>query len=173
MHLYRPVQHQLSAYCRVITADEDEALDLVQETLIKAFEHFDRLREPAAFKFFLIGIARNCHRKQQRRSKFQAKPSHWVSDNLHQKPDSVELQPDIQLMRDCIGRLNAEQREVVLAFHILGFSLKEIAKDLQITEAAVKNRLVRGREKLRRWLSDQESSQAHRISANPLKSSTK
>ncbi len=173
MKLYAPVQRQLSAYCRVITRSEEEALDLVQETLTKAFESFDTLREPSAFQFFLIGIARNCYRKQQRRSKFFGKPTEVKAVNVEVAPDSVEMQHDIQLIRECISRLNAEQREVILLFHILGFSIKEIAVNLNITEAAVKNRLARGREKLRKLLSDNESILTHRISANPIKTLTK
>ena len=173
MKLYTPVQRQLSAYCRVITGSEEEALDLVQETLTKAFESFDTLREQAAFQFFLIGIARNCYRKQQRRLKFFGKSTEMKTGSVEIAPDSVEMQHDIQLIRECIAGLNAEQRQVILLFHILGFSIKEIAGNLHITEAAVKNRLVRGREKLRRLLSNNESIFTNPVSANPIKSLTK
>lgn len=173
MQLYKPVQRRLSAYCRVITENEEKALDLVQETLTKAFESFDTLRDPAAFQFFLIGIARNCHLKQQRRWKFFGKQTEIKPANIEIASDSIEMQYDIQLIREGIAGLNAEQREVILLFHILGFSIKEIAEDLTITEAAVKNRLARGRERLRKLLSDKESILTNRISANNVKSLTK
>jgi len=173
MQLYKPVQRRLSAYCRVITENEEKALDLVQETLTKAFERFDTLRDPSAFQFFLIGIARNCHLKQQRRWKFFGKQTDIKPANIEIASDSIEMQYDIQLIREGIAGLNAEQREVILLFHILGFPIKEIAEDLTITEAAVKNRLTRGRERLRKLLSDKESLLTSRISANNVKSVTK
>lgn len=73
---------------------------------------------------------------------------------------------DIELIHKCIAGLNTEQREAILMFHIMGFSIKEIAENLTITEAAVKNRLVRGRDKLKELLSDKESRLIKRISAN-------
>jgi len=58
-------------------------------------------------------------------------------------------------------------------FHIMGFSIKEIAENFSITEAAVKNRLMRGRDKLRKLLSDKESRLINNISANDLNTQAK
>jgi len=172
MQLYKPVQHRLSAYCRVVTGSDGKALDLIQETIATAFENFEKLRDAESFLFFLFGIARNFHLKQQRRWKFFGNQTQIKSANIEIASDSAEMLYDVELMHKCIASLNAEQREVILMFHILGFSIKEIAENYTITEAAVKNRLVRGREKLRELLSDKESRMTNHISAiklNPLK----
>jgi RNA polymerase sigma-70 factor, ECF subfamily len=173
MNLYRPVQKRLSAYCRVVTGNHEKALDLIQETLATAFENFHALREPSSFQFFLIGIARNCHLKQQRRWKFFADRGHTKSSFVQYASDPVEMQYDLKLLHHSISRLNSNQREVVLLFHIMGFSLEEIADNLRLTEAAVKNRLVRGREKLRKLLSDKESRMINPVATNNLNSLTK
>ena len=166
MQLYQPVQHQLSAYCRVVTGSEDKAFDLIQDTLTLAFESFHTLRDPGSFKYFLIGIARNCHLKQQRRWKFFGKQSDIKPINIEVSSESIEMEYDINQIYQCIAKLNAEQREAILMFHIMGFSIKEIAENFTITEAAVKNRLMRGRDKLRKLLSDKESRLTKNISAN-------
>ena len=173
MQLYKPVQHRLSAYCRVVTGNEETALDLVQDTITAAFENFHKLRDPRSFQFFLIGIARNCHLKQQRRKKFFGKQSEIKSSNMEVTSNAVEMRHDVELIHQCISSLNDEQREAILLFHIMGFPIKEIAKDLNITEAAVKNRLSRGRENLKRLLSDNESNLINRISANHIKNEEK
>jgi RNA polymerase sigma-70 factor, ECF subfamily len=173
MQLYIPVQHRLSAYCRVVTGDGEKALDLIQETLATAFESFHMLRKPGSFLFFLIGIARNCHMKQQRRRKFFGKPTDIKPAHIEVASVSVEMQYDIELIHKCIEGLNAEQREVVLLFHILGFSVHEIAVNLRITEAAVKNRLMRGRDKLRKLLSDKESQGINSVTVDNLNTLTK
>lgn len=172
MQLYRPVQHRLSAYCRVVTGSEEKAFDLIQDTLVAAFEDFGNLRDSGSFQFFLFGIARNCHLKQQRRWKFFGKQTDIKPVNIEVASDSIEMQYDVDLIHKSIARLNAEQRDVVLQFHIMGFSISDIAQNLTITEAAVKNRLVRGRENLRKLLSDKES-RMNRISANSYKTLTK
>ena len=169
MQLYRPVQHRLSAYCRVVAGDDEKAHDLIQDTLVAAFENFGTLRDPNSFQFFLFGIARNYHLKQKRRMKFFGNQSDIKTANIEFSADSIEMNYDIDLIRQAIASLNADQREVVLLFHILGFSISDIVRDLKITEAAVKNRLMRGRENLRKSLADQESQNLKRISANNSK----
>jgi RNA polymerase sigma-70 factor (ECF subfamily) len=166
MQLYKPVQHRFSAYCRIVTGSDGKAQDLIQDTLAAAFEGFDKLRDAESFLFFLFGIARNCHLKQQRRWKFFGKQSDIRPANIEVLSDSVEMNYDVELMHKSIASLNAEQREVILMFHIMGFSIKEIAENFTITEAAVKNRLMRGREKLRELIADKESHLIKRISAN-------
>lgn len=157
MRLYKPIENRLSAYCRVVAKNEEMALDLVQETLLAAFENFDKIRNSEAFIFYLFGIARNCQSKHQRRVKFLGNQDDVKNSNIEITADSIELSFDIGLIRSSIASLNDEQRDVVLMFHIMGFSVKEIADNFSITEAAVKNRLLRGREKLRQMISDKES----------------
>lgn len=157
MQLYKPVQHRLSAYCRVVAGNEEKALELVQETLASAFENFHTLKDFKAFQFFLIGIARNTYLKQQRRKNILREQPDIKSSNIGISSDSIEKYYDYELLHKCINQLNEGQRETILMFHIMGFSIKEITKDLSISEAAVKNRLVRGREKLRLLLVDKES----------------
>ncbi len=173
MQLYKPVQHRLSAYCRVVAGNEDKALELIQETLAAAYENFQTIRDASAFQFFLIGIARNCHLKQQRRKKIFREQSEIKSSNIGISSDSIEMQYDYELLHQCINQLNTVQRETILMFHIMGFQIKEIARNLSISEAAVKNRLVRGRERLRVLFSDKESELIQNTSVNKTNSHAK
>jgi len=50
-----------------------------------------------------------------------------------------------------LANLDAEQREAVVLHEIEGFSVEEIAEMQGVTSSAVKSRLARGREKLRRF----------------------
>lgn len=164
MMLYRPVQHRLSAYCRVVAGSEERALDLVQETLFAAFEGFEKLRQRDSFLFYLFGIARNCHLKQQRKQKFVGYQSEIKTDPQVITSESVEISYDINLVNEAINKLSDDQKEAILLFHILGFSIAEIAQNLKTSDAAIKNRLMRGRENLRKWLSDKETVQVKSIS---------
>lgn len=173
MRLYLPVQQRLSAYCRVVAGNEDKAFDLIQDTLTSAFASFDKIRDTSSFQFYLFAIARNCYLKQQRRWKFFGKQSDIKPANIEVASDSIELQYDVDLMYKSIAKLKSAQREVVLQFHIMGFSINNIAQNLNITEAAVKNRLLRGRMNLRKLLSDKETELINPISANNFKTLAK
>jgi RNA polymerase sigma-70 factor (ECF subfamily) len=173
MQLYKPVQHRLSAYCRVVTGSEEKARDLIQDTLTAAFENFSKIRDTESFPYYIFSIARNCHLNQTRRLKFFGNKSNIKPANIQINPDSIEKQFDFDLIHKSIARLNPAQRETILLFYLMGLPLSEIAQKMNITEAAVKNRLVRGREKLRKLLSDKESLLNNNISAHNNKKFTK
>jgi RNA polymerase sigma-70 factor (ECF subfamily) len=166
MQMYQPVQRQLSAYCRVLAGNEDAAFDLLQDTLLAALEGFETARQANSFIYYLCGIARNIHLKHTRRWKFWGNNTEAAKRTLEISHDSIELQPDVELLYKAIAKLNDEQREVLLMFHIMGFSVGDIQQHLQITEAAVKNRLQRARAKLKQLLSDSESSIQKAVSVN-------
>lgn len=172
MQLYKPVQHRLSAYCRVVTGNEEKAQDLIQDTLAAAFENFDSIRDTESFPYYLFSIARNCYLKQKRRWKFFGSQSDIKPANIQITPDYIEKLYDVELIHKSIARLNAAQREAILMFYLMGFPISDIAQKMNITEAAVKNRLVRGREKLRKLLFDKESQLSYTISAHNNKKIT-
>lgn len=169
MQLYKPVQQRLSAYCRVVTGSEEKARDLIQDTITAAFENFDTIRNTGSFPYYLFSIARNSYLKQKRRLKFFGNKSDIKPANIQINSDSIEKQFDFDLIHRSIARLNSAQRETILLFYLMGLPLSEIAQKMNITEAAVKNRLLRGREKLRKLLSDKESPLSNSISAHDNK----
>ena len=60
--LLMPVLPKLSRFCRATCRgrhgiDSERASDLASETILKAYENFEQLREPAAFLSYLFTIA--------------------------------------------------------------------------------------------------------------------
>lgn len=157
MYLYKPVESQISAYCRVITGNESAAGDLLQDTLLTAFEGFQNLRKTESFIYYLCSIARHRFLNLKRRKKLFGDSTEMDRKDQTISADSIELQPDIQLLYSAISKLNSDQREVLLMFHIMGFSLSDIQQQLKLSEAAVKNRLTRARVRLKQLLTDRES----------------
>jgi RNA polymerase sigma factor (sigma-70 family) len=157
MNLLKPVQARITAYCRVLSGNGEAASDLLQDTLLAAFETFENLRIQDSFLYFLFSIARNKYLKQKRRWKFwgREQEAHQLYNEVSSQ--TIELQPDIELLYKSIAKLNNEQRDIVIMFHILGFSINEIQQHKGLTEAAVKNRLQRARAKLKQLLSDSEN----------------
>lgn len=51
----------LRAFARSLCRNQDRADDLVQETLLRAWEHRDGLREGSRLKPWLMTILRNVH----------------------------------------------------------------------------------------------------------------
>jgi RNA polymerase sigma-70 factor (ECF subfamily) len=157
LELYTPVQQQISNYCRALTGNEDMARDLLQDALLAALDGFEGLRKKESFLFFLCGIARRIYLKQIRRNKFRADNS-LIDANKHITSElDGETSIDIQLLYKALSQLPIEQREALVFFELMGFSLIEIQSFQGGSLSGVKSRIVRARQKLADTLTDQES----------------
>ena len=138
--LYRICQTQLSS-----PADREDA---VQEAICRAWQKRGALRDPGAFDGWLIRILVNeCHNIQRQKSHIV------LSDSPPELPTAENGQSKALL--DAMDALDEKKRLCVLLHHIEGYSVKEVARMLGIGESAVKQRLLRGRRKLKEMLSEE------------------
>ena len=153
LQLYEPVHRSFERYCRSRSFGTDYR-DLMNETLLVAFEKADKLENERAFFSFLCGIARNIVGNQLRKKKTVS----LTPDDLKNFHGSIqnEEQLDIQILYKALALLPDEQEEALVLFEISGFSIREIAEIQQAGESAVKQRLKRGRERLAELLHENE-----------------
>jgi len=62
---------------------------------------------------------------------------------------NAESSMKVQFLHWCLSKLPEPQKEALVLYEIVGFSIKEIATSLEVTEANIKKRLSRGRQKLK------------------------
>lgn len=151
IELYTPHHESFERFCRARVYGEMEHSDLMNETLIVAFEKIDQLRNEKAFFSFLCRTALNILSNKHRRQKFVGKDKQKVESTIDfdTMPDE---KADVQFLYKAISQLNDSEQNAILLFEIAGFSIKEIAKIETSSESAIKQRLRRGREKLREIL---------------------
>lgn len=127
-----------------------EPADLINESLLIAYGKMDQLQSKEAFLSFLCGISlrvlANNHRKKR--------PLTGASflENRAQAETSSDLETEKHFLYEALGLLSTEQREAIILFEITGFRIREIAEMQECSEDAVKQRLKRGRERLREIL---------------------
>jgi len=132
-----------------LTAREDLAEDITQEcflAFVRAPQRYDRTR--GSVKTYLFAIARHLALKQYR------------DDRQHERLDGEEIAgaaPDgaweiSYAVARAVGDLPALQQESLILFEYEGFTLEEIAEVVSTDVGAVKSRLHRARERLRRSL---------------------
>lgn len=150
--------------CTKITGRADVAEDLAQETLIEAWRHAARLRDPAAIEAWLTGIARNvCLRWLRRQGREQAHL--FVQPQIDGAPDATEaIAADVDLALElergelallldrALALLPAESRTALIAHYVDQTPHAEIAQRLGLSEGAVAVRLHRGKLAFRRVL---------------------
>jgi len=156
LELYEAVHTAFSRFCHARAYGIMEPEDLMAETVLKALEKFDTLRNKEAFLSFLFSIASNTVNKKYRRAKFRGNYNEEQALSLPENGLDAETRMDIKELYQALETLAPLQKEAIILFEISGFSIKEIAGIQESGESAVKQRLRRGREKLGNWFkSDQ------------------
>jgi RNA polymerase sigma-70 factor, ECF subfamily len=147
----------------------DEACDVVQESFLSAYRAIGKFRGDALFSTWLCGIVLNHSRTHlSQKAARGRREAGSLDDPVRTKNGTVVNEPRCpeasvleriekreldQKVQECIGRLDAEQREVLVLRDIQGFSYEEIGVALKMAEGTVKSRLFRARGALRACLS--------------------
>ncbi len=148
-----------------MTGDHDDACDVVQEAFLSAWRAIGKFRGNARFSTWLTGIVLNQARNHLAQRAARARrdgislddPSHSaygkLGDGLCSQGTSpaecLEKQEVEARVQACIGRLDGEQREVIVLRDIQGFSYEEIGALLKMPDGTVKSRLFRARNALK------------------------
>ncbi len=149
LKLYEPIHDRFERFCKARVYGNMEFQDLINETLLVAFNKFDTLRSKDAFLGFLftisIRILSNNHRKKKENYLQSEEKSHAIEDYSAK----TQMDAEIHFLYKALGQLNEAQRESIILFEISGFRIKEIAEMQNASVSAVKQRLKRGRENLK------------------------
>ena len=145
--LYEPIHDRFERFCRVRVYGNIEYQDLMNDTLLIAFEKLATLKTEKAFFSFLVGISVRVlanHHKKKKEVAFPAEANFDVIDvNAETERDVA-----VHLLHKALSLLPEEQKECIILFEISGFSIKEIMEIQEASSSAVKQRLKRGRAKL-------------------------
>lgn len=153
LSLYEPVHDRFERFCRARVFGQMDYRDLMNDTLVIAFQKFQTLKSEQAFLSFLFGISVRILSNQRRKRR----EVNYLDDPalLHARSDSrTDSDAEVYLLHMALAKLPEAQKESIILFEITGFSIKEIATLHQVSEAAVRQRLVRGRKKLAQLLTD-------------------
>ena len=146
--LYEPIHDRFERFCRARVYGDLDFRDVMNESLLIAFSKFEKLTSRESFLSFLFGIAVRVIGNQLQKKKterFNGNEQYMAGQDDATNPSQ---QADVHFLFQALAELVDEQREAIILFELSGFSIKEIAAVQNVSEAAVKQRLKRGREKL-------------------------
>ena len=159
MSYYEPVHARFERFCKARVYGEMDFKDLMHDTLVVAYEKFDKVQHADTFLYYLFGITirllANANRKKQA---LLTRDGDLLSLELTVRNLS-EQQFEHEQLYAALALLPEIQKESLVLYEISGFSVKEIAKIHECTEDAVKQRLSRGRKTLIQILSMAELEQ--------------
>ncbi len=150
-----------------MTGNDQDAEDLVQETLLRACKQLHRYDGRASFATWLYRIASNCSLDLLRSSKSRQRrivpiAPHQAGDDgplledfpaSGPSPEAVTLAREItRHLAPAMHQLTPQERAAFTLRHLEGFSIEEIGQTLNIRRNAAKHSVFRAVQKLRRVL---------------------
>jgi RNA polymerase sigma-70 factor (ECF subfamily) len=131
----------LWGFCLHLTSDPVRAEDVAQETLLRAWQHYDVLDEArGSVRSWLFTVARNIVIDEWRSKRYQ---NERYVDQVPEQGDPVD-QTDTLLqawvVAEAVTQLSPEHRAVLLECYYRGRSVAEAARRLGIPEGTVKSR---------------------------------
>ena len=147
----------LGRLCMAFTGSQAESEELVQETLLAAFDGFTQYRGEGSARAWLFGIARRlCGRHVEMRARRETK-LRLVHDAARGR-DAGDLAVErerAQRARDALGRLKPSEREAVVLRYEGELSFREVAAACGVDEAAARKRVSRALTRLRADLGEE------------------
>jgi RNA polymerase sigma-70 factor (ECF subfamily) len=131
-----------------LSRDRALAEDVVQESMLRAWKAQDSLLDEGAAKPWLLTIVRREYARLFERKRFVTVDIDELVAREEPTLANAEEQ-DIGDMRAALFRLPDEYREPLVLQVLMGYSTAEIARELDLSGAAVLTRLFRARQKLR------------------------
>ena len=152
--LVRRYQSPVRAFlARMARGDAHLADDLAQETFLKAWQKLQTYRGCAKFSTWLFGIAFNEFRMAGRRRKELALEEVDEPPLETEEPAAAARNHHLRLdLTEALKLLNSRERAAVVLCCQNGLSHEEAAEVLDCPLGTVKTHVLRGREKLRKWL---------------------
>ncbi len=142
----RALRRFLTALC---CGDSFMADDLAQEAFIKAYVHLDTLEDPGKFKSWIFRIAYTTFLSHKR----SVRPMADIEETRNiAGEDDADSAFRYQKLYIALDKLQEKERMAVLLFYLENYSVKEIAEITESGQDAVRQRLSRGRQHLKEFL---------------------
>lgn len=153
------VQDELLRFAYKLTADREEANDLLQETSLKALDNEDKYMPETNFKGWIYTIMRNIfinnYRKIIREQTYVDTTDNLYHLSLPQDSgfESTESAHDLKEMRRIVSALPKDYRQP-FSMYVAGFKYREIADKMELPLGTVKSRIFFTRQRLQQELRD-------------------
>jgi RNA polymerase sigma-70 factor (family 1) len=137
--------------------NSEAAEDAVQEVFVKMLKHANQFHGDAKLSTWLFSITANWCRDYLRKAENKSKDGDEVLVTLPTPPElsperNLERRENERMIQRALASLTAEQREAILLSRYQGLSYAEIALIAGCSEGAVKTRVFRAMETLKKAL---------------------
>jgi RNA polymerase sigma-70 factor, ECF subfamily len=138
----------LKAFALSLCRDRQRADDLVQETLVKAWQKRQSFEQGTNLKAWLFTILRNNYFSELRKTKQLRVEANGDGIERLCEPPAQSGHLDLLDFAAALGRLESAQREALILVGAEGFSCEEAAQICGVAVGTIKSRVHRARHRL-------------------------
>lgn len=152
-------QDRIYRFSMSLCRNEQDAEDILQETMIALSRHVQQFRGESSLSTWLYTVARSFCIKKHRRERFaqahiplqetEASPLERMPDPARDPEERLEGKQLEQHVREAIHELGPLYRETLILRDVEGLTAPQVSEILEISVSAVKSRLHRARIQLR------------------------
>jgi RNA polymerase sigma-70 factor (sigma-E family) len=145
----RSRSHALLRAAQAITGNRADAEDLLQATLVKAYQSWDRISDPAALDSYVHRVMVNTHISGWRRRRVDEYPTDALPDSP--APGDATTDSDLRdVVQQALDRLPRQMRAAVMLRFYDDMTEAEVAAALGVSVGTVKSTVARAVAKLRK-----------------------
>ncbi|WP_075980171.1 sigma-70 family RNA polymerase sigma factor [Bacillus massilinigeriensis] len=153
-HLMKQHYERIYRTAYLYVHNEEDALDVVQETTYQAFKSIHSLKHPEYFMTWLTKIIIRCAGQILKKRNNIVPLTDEVLSNLTVTYHSG-YDEGINLL-NVIGQLKENYQSVIILFYYYDYSIKAISEIMEIPEGTVKTYLSRGKAELKKSYKEEE-----------------
>lgn len=130
--------------CFLISKNEREAEDLVQETFIKVFKSIKKFKGNSSLYTWMYKILQNTIRDRYRNAIITVPYEEYDSSEYSLEEIIIDKENKL-ILRKYLDEINIIYKQVLVLFYFEDFSIKEISDILDEKEGTIRSKLSRGR----------------------------
>lgn len=149
--LFREMYNKVLRYAKSVCRNINDAEDMTQETLMRAYKYLDTFNTRASFETWVMAIARNQHidsiRRANRRVQMVSPEDIGYPEFLSQCPDhspNPEQEFDMNtldpVLADSILELPTQEKRLLEMIAVDGMSFAEVARELKTTAPRIRTK---------------------------------
>lgn len=148
--IYERYVNKVYRKCYSFVYNQEKAEDLTHDIFLKLIVKIGSFKETSKFSTWLYSITYNYCMDQIRAGKRKTEVALHENAEISDDDDSEVLDFQSNEITRSLKQMASDERAILQMKYQEDFSIKEIADTLNITESAVKMRLMRSKEKLKK-----------------------
>lgn len=126
---------------------EDDVYDVIQETIISAYQFINQLNNISSFKAWLIKILINkCHTVYQEKNKIKQISIEELEYEKYSY-ENKDLFSDIEF-ENLLKALNEQEKIIMILYFSKQYKTREIAEALAVNESTIRSKIKRAKKKI-------------------------